>query len=117
MALHSLSPCRQVHAVAFNMLIEMVQGGVTLHSRGAVEVVRRGEVVGVQPLGTKMEQRILEPFLFQPIKRGALEKPVLIVTITGAPPPSFAQRSARHKPPSHSMCTSIFVDRKRASCW
>mmetsp|Transcript_1977 Transcript_1977/g.5870 ORF Transcript_1977/g.5870 Transcript_1977/m.5870 type:complete len:452 (-) Transcript_1977:2876-4231(-) len=41
---------------------------------------------GMTPLGTKMEQRILEPFLFQPIKRGALEKPVLIVTITDGEP-------------------------------
>ena len=38
----------------------------------------------VQPLGTKLEQRILEPFVYQPVKSGSLQKPVLIVTITGA---------------------------------
>lgn len=61
-----------------------------------------GEAVGVQPLGTKMEQRILEPFLFQPIKRGTLEKPVLIVTITGARPTAL-ERSlpiANHPAPA-----------------
>lgn len=41
---------------------------------------------GMTPLGTKMEERILEPMVFQPIKHRSLPKPVLVVTITDGEP-------------------------------
>jgi hypothetical protein len=41
---------------------------------------------GMTPLGTQMEQRILEPMLFAPIKRRNLPKPLLVITITDGEP-------------------------------
>ena len=43
---------------------------------------------GGTPLAGKLQERILEPMLFDPIRRGTLRKPLLVISITdGLPPP------------------------------
>lgn len=52
----------------------------------AAQYLQRVQFRGRTPLATSLEKRILEPMLFEPIRRNNLPKPLLIVSITdGAP--------------------------------
>lgn len=63
-----------------------VDGNGIRNSQEAAQLVQRVRFSGLTPLGTSMDRKILQPLVLGPARSNALQKPVLIITITdGAP--------------------------------
>jgi hypothetical protein len=41
---------------------------------------------GLTPMGTSLKHKVLEPLVLEPVRRGQLQKPVLVITITDGQP-------------------------------
>lgn len=63
-----------------------VQGDNIRTAMEADRFVQSLRFSGMTPLGTQMENRILKPMVFEPVKRRTLQKPVLVITITDGEP-------------------------------
>jgi uncharacterized protein YegL len=63
-----------------------VQGDNVRTAIDAQRFVQSLKFSGMTPLGTQLENRILKPMVFEPIKRRSLQKPVLVVTVTDGEP-------------------------------
>lgn len=63
-----------------------VDGNGIRNSKDATDLVQRVRFSGLTPLGTSMDRKILQPLVLGPARANALQKPVLILTVTdGAP--------------------------------
>ncbi|KAI5453906.1 hypothetical protein NCC49_004901 [Naganishia albida] len=54
--------------------------------QAAMQLVSQIKFTGLTPLGTSLDQKVLQPLLLQPARMNALQKPLLVICITdGAP--------------------------------
>ncbi|SCZ94763.1 BZ3500_MvSof-1268-A1-R1_Chr12-1g03642 [Microbotryum saponariae] len=63
-----------------------VEGNNINSDAAALALVGQVKFSGLTPLGTAMQQKILEPLVLQPARQGRLQKPVLVITITDGQP-------------------------------
>jgi hypothetical protein len=57
--------------------------------QAALQLLQQIKYSGLTPLGTSMDQKILQPLVLGPAQQNRLQKPVLIIAITGqCRPPS-----------------------------
>lgn len=56
----------------------------------ASQIIDRADFTGMTPLGKNLHRKVVEPFLLQPARSGALRKPVLIIAITDGEPVSVS---------------------------
>ncbi|SCV72931.1 BQ2448_6856 [Microbotryum intermedium] len=69
-----------------------VEGNNINSEAAALQLVNQVKFSGLTPLGTAMQQKILEPLVLQPARQGRLQKPVLIITITDGQPGGEARK-------------------------
>ncbi|WVQ95868.1 hypothetical protein IAU59_002967 [Kwoniella sp. CBS 9459] len=63
-----------------------VQGNNINSEQGALQLVQQVKFSGLTPLGTSLDQKILQPLLLGPARSNSLQKPLLVIAITdGAP--------------------------------
>ncbi|ORY26049.1 hypothetical protein BCR39DRAFT_542398 [Naematelia encephala] len=63
-----------------------VQGNGINSEAGAMSLIQQIKFSGLTPLGTSLDQKILQPLLLGPARSNALRKPLLVIAITdGAP--------------------------------
>jgi hypothetical protein len=55
-------------------------------SAAAAQYVAGLKFSGMTPLGTKMDEKILQPFFYQRLQMRAMQKPLLVITITDGEP-------------------------------
>lgn len=60
----------------------------------ASDLAGQAKYAGLTPLGTQLQAQILEPLVLQPARRGQLQKPVLVITITDGQPAGEATKNA-----------------------
>ena len=59
------------------------------HIRNDAEVaglIQRIKFKGLTPMGSQLRQKVVDPLIVQPLRSGALRKPVLVITITDGQP-------------------------------
>ncbi|WVF68316.1 hypothetical protein IAT40_003081 [Kwoniella sp. CBS 6097] len=63
-----------------------LQGNNINSEQGALQLVQQVKFSGLTPLGTSLDQKILQPLLLGPARSNSLQKPLLVIAITdGAP--------------------------------
>ena len=62
------------------------QGNGIRHDQQVNEMVSRVRFSGLTPMGTQLDQKILQPLVLGPARSGQLRKPVLVITITDGQP-------------------------------
>lgn len=55
---------------------------------GAHNLISQIKFSGMTPLGTRLQQKVIDPLVLGPARSGALRKPVLIIAITDGAPSS-----------------------------
>ncbi|KAI8924627.1 hypothetical protein BC831DRAFT_464410 [Entophlyctis helioformis] len=63
-----------------------VQGDNIRTSQQAADLLQRVSFSGMTPLGTRFNERVLQPLVLQPALAGRLNKPVLAIVITDGEP-------------------------------
>jgi hypothetical protein len=63
-----------------------VEGNGLKNEQQAMDLISRVKFSGLTPLGTGLQQKILEPLVLGPARAGRLQKPVLIITVTDGTP-------------------------------
>lgn len=72
--------------IQIRFLNSNVNGDNVRNEQDVLRLVQQIRFSGLTPLGTSMEQKILEPLVLGPARQQRLQKPVLIISITdGAP--------------------------------
>lgn len=72
--------------ISVRFLNANVQGDNIRNANDVQRLVSQIKFQGLTPLGTSLEQKILDPMVHGPARQGALRKPVLVIAITdGAP--------------------------------
>nr|XP_031862711.1 uncharacterized protein CI109_001722 [Kwoniella shandongensis]KAA5529783.1 hypothetical protein CI109_001722 [Kwoniella shandongensis] len=72
--------------IQVRFLNSQLQGNNINNEQAALQLVSQVKFSGLTPLGTSLEQKILQPLLLGPARSNALQKPLLIIAITdGAP--------------------------------
>lgn len=70
-----------------------VEGNNIASEAAALALMQQVKFSGLTPLGTALQQKILEPLVLGPARAGRLQKPVLVIAVTdGVPvrcPPSY----------------------------
>lgn len=69
--------CSQVR-----FLNSQVQGNNINSEQAALQVVQQVKFSGLTPLGTALDQKILQPLLLGPARQRQLQKPLLVIAIT-----------------------------------
>lgn len=59
-----------------------VQGDNIKTEQQANDLISRVRFEDLTPLATSLKYKILEPFLFEPARRGMLNKPIMVIIIT-----------------------------------
>ncbi|KAK6908666.1 hypothetical protein I203_102669 [Kwoniella mangroviensis CBS 8507] len=72
--------------IQVRFLNSQLQGNNINNEQAALQLVQQVKFSGLTPLGTSLDQKILQPLLLGPARANALQKPLLIIAITdGAP--------------------------------
>ncbi|KAK8869721.1 hypothetical protein IAR55_000289 [Kwoniella newhampshirensis] len=72
--------------IQVRFLNSQIQGNNINNEQAALQLVGQVKFSGLTPLGTSLDQKILQPLLLGPARSNALQKPLLIIAITdGAP--------------------------------
>ncbi|WWC66067.1 uncharacterized protein I303_108689 [Kwoniella dejecticola CBS 10117] len=72
--------------IQVRFLNSQLQGNNINSDQAALQLVQQVKFSGLTPLGTALDQKILQPLLLGPARSNALQKPLLIIAITdGAP--------------------------------
>ncbi|WRT69886.1 uncharacterized protein IL334_006877 [Kwoniella shivajii] len=72
--------------IQVRFLNSQLQGNNINNEQAALQLVGQVKFSGLTPLGTALDQKILQPLLLGPARSNALQKPLLIIAITdGAP--------------------------------
>jgi hypothetical protein len=50
------------------------------------QLMKTVSYLGMTPIGTKLEQKLLEPFVYEPIRNGTFTKPIVVYVITDGDP-------------------------------
>lgn len=66
-----------------------VQGNNLTSESAALQLVSQVKFAGLTPLGTELRNKVLEPLVMGPARRGQLQKPVLIIIVTDGVPVRF----------------------------
>lgn len=74
-----------------------VQGNGITNEQGAVQLVQQVQFSGLTPLGTAMDQKILQPLLLGPARSNQLKKPLLVIAITDGQPAGEDRTKRRSK--------------------
>jgi len=62
------------------------QGNHLTSEAQATQLISQIKFSGLTPLGTSLDQKVLQPFLLGPARAGQLRKPLLTIVVTdGAP--------------------------------
>ena len=62
------------------------QGNNITNESAALQLVSQVRFAGLTPLGTELRNKVLEPLVMGPARRGQLQKPVLIIVVTDGVP-------------------------------
>lgn len=66
--------------------LRSIQGNHVTSEAQATQIVSQIRFSGLTPLGTSLDQKILQPMLLNPARAGQLKKPLLVIVISdGAP--------------------------------
>ncbi|WVR07881.1 hypothetical protein IAU60_004924 [Kwoniella sp. DSM 27419] len=72
--------------IQVRFLNSQLQGNNINSEQAALSLVQQVKFSGLTPLGTSLDQKILQPLLLGPARQGSLQKPLLVIAITdGAP--------------------------------
>ncbi|WWC92604.1 uncharacterized protein L201_007563 [Kwoniella dendrophila CBS 6074] len=72
--------------IQVRFLNSQLQGNNINSEQAALQLVGQVKFSGLTPLGTSLDQKILQPLLLGPARANALQKPLLVIAITdGAP--------------------------------
>ncbi|WVW87134.1 hypothetical protein I302_109191 [Kwoniella bestiolae CBS 10118] len=72
--------------IQVRFLNSQLQGNNINNEQAALQLVSQVKFSGLTPLGTSLDQKILQPLLLGPARSNALQKPLLVIAITdGAP--------------------------------
>nr|XP_019009534.1 uncharacterized protein I206_06183 [Kwoniella pini CBS 10737]OCF48315.1 hypothetical protein I206_06183 [Kwoniella pini CBS 10737] len=72
--------------IQVRFLNSQLQGNNINSDQAALQLVQQVKFSGLTPLGTALDQKILQPLLLGPARANALQKPLLVIAITdGAP--------------------------------
>lgn len=63
-----------------------VNGDGINSEQAAVQLVQQVKFSGLTPLGTALDQKIVQPMLIGPVRNNTLQKPLLIISITDGTP-------------------------------
>jgi len=63
-----------------------LQGNNINSEQAALQLVQQVKFSGLTPLGTALDQKILQPLLLGPARQNALQKPLLVIAITDGTP-------------------------------
>lgn len=72
--------------VQIRFLNSQVNGDGIRNEQQVQDLVSRATFSGMTEVGTKLQQKILEPLVLGPARAGQLRKPVLVITITDGQP-------------------------------
>ena len=66
--------------------LRYIQGNHVTSEAQATQIVSQIRFSGLTPLGTSLDQKVLQPMLLNPARAGQLRKPLLVIVISdGAP--------------------------------
>ncbi|KAK9804310.1 hypothetical protein WJX72_006229 [[Myrmecia] bisecta] len=63
-----------------------VQGNGIRDSIAAGQLIQQVQFTGLTPLGTKLHEKVLQPFLYTGVQQRDLQKPILVIAITDGEP-------------------------------
>lgn len=66
-----------------------VEGNGINSEAAAMQLINQVKFSGLTPLGTALDQKILQPLVLGPARAGRLTKPVLIIAVTDGVPVSY----------------------------
>jgi hypothetical protein len=72
--------------VQIRFLNSTEDGNGIKNEQQVLELVSRNKFQGLTQVGTKLQQKILEPLVLGPARAGQLRKPVLVITVTDGQP-------------------------------
>lgn len=74
------------------------QGNNITNESAALQLVSQVRFAGLTPLGTELRNKVLEPLVMGPARRGQLQKPVLIIVVTDGVPVRPLLQLTHHLP-------------------
>ena len=77
--------------VQVRFMNSMEQGNGIRNEQQVTEMIQRVKFSGLTPMGTQLEQKILQPLVLGPARSGQLHKPVLVIAITDGQPAGESQ--------------------------
>ncbi|KAL7417137.1 hypothetical protein BDY24DRAFT_376808 [Mrakia frigida] len=72
--------------ISIRFLNSRVEGNNVTNEQAVTQLLTQVQFSGLTPLGTSLDQKILQPAVLGPARNGSLRKPVLIVSITDGTP-------------------------------
>ncbi|CED84133.1 von willebrand type a domain containing protein [Phaffia rhodozyma] len=77
--------------VSVRFLNSPVEGNNISNDQQVMGLVAQVQFSGLTPLGTSLDQKVLQPMVLGPARNGSLRKPMLIISITDGTPAGEAQ--------------------------
>ena len=72
--------------VQVRFLNSAVEGNGIKNEQQVQDLVSRAKFSGLTPVGTRLQEKILDPLVVRPAQAAALRKPVLVITVTDGQP-------------------------------
>lgn len=79
--------------ISVRFMNSRINGDGINSEQAATQLVNQVKFSGLTPLGTQLDQKIIQPMVMGPIRSNALQKPVLIISITDGTPAGEAKEA------------------------
>ena len=82
--------------IVVRFMNSQVQGNGIRNAQEASNLVQTVQFTGMTPLGSRLDERVIQPFLAAGVHRRILEKPILVITITDGEPVGEPAHTVSH---------------------
>lgn len=79
--------------ISVRFMNSRVNGDGINSEAAALQLVQQVKFSGLTPLGTQLDQKIIQPMLLGPVRQNALKKPLLVIAITDGVPAGEAKET------------------------
>ena len=82
--------------IVVRFMNSQIQGNGIRNAPEANNLIQNVRFTGMTPLGTNLNQKVIQPFLASGVQKRSLDKPILVITITDGEPVGEPQYTVSH---------------------